>query len=122
MSTLRDALRDLSDDVFFDLLESDDAYLLVLDVPGATPESVSVSVAEETIAIEARREKLDDGEYRYLEENRPLLLDVELPLPDDAASETATAVERGVLELTVPKRPADGSETPLDSVERENAG
>ncbi|MFU8869450.1 Hsp20/alpha crystallin family protein [Natronococcus sp.] len=121
MSTLRDALRDLSDDVFFDLLESDDAYLLVLDVPGATPESVSVTVADETIAIEARREKLDDNQYRYLEENRPLLLDLELPLPADAATETATAVERGVLELTVPKRP-EGGEAPLDLADGENTG
>ncbi|AGB37809.1 Hsp20/alpha crystallin family protein [Natronococcus occultus] len=121
MSTLRDALRDLSEDVFFDLLESDDAYLLVLDVPGATAESVEVTVADGTVVVEARRQKLDDGEYRYLEENRPLLVDLELPLPDDAAGETAVTVERGVLELTVPKRPS-GGETPLDVADRENAG
>ncbi|NKE35842.1 Hsp20/alpha crystallin family protein [Natronococcus sp. JC468] len=121
MSTLRDALRDLSEDVFFDLLESDDAYLIVLDVPGATAESVEVTVADGTIAVEAHREKLADGEYRYLEENRPLLIDLELPLPDDAASEAAVTVERGVLELTVPKRSESG-EAPIDVADPENTG
>ena len=46
MSALRDALRDLPDAVFADLLESDDAYLLVIDLPGATAETVDVRVED----------------------------------------------------------------------------
>ncbi|MFC6716419.1 Hsp20/alpha crystallin family protein [Natrialbaceae archaeon GCM10025810] len=120
MSALRDALRDLSGDVFFDLLESDDAYLLVLDVPGATGETTDVSVENGRIEVEARRAK-DVGDYRYLEENRSLFLEVDLPLPSDA-SETGveTAVERGVLEVTMPKR-GDG-ETTIDIVDGGSEG
>lgn len=114
MSALRDALRDLSDAVFFDLLEGDDAYLLVLDLPGVSAETLDVVVEDERILVEARREKPDDGEYEYLQENRPLYLEADLPLPAEASETGAEAVvDRGVLELTLPKR----EETTIDVTE-----
>jgi HSP20 family protein len=120
MSALRDALRDLSEDVFFDLLESEDAYLLVLDLPGATAESTDVTVSNGRIVIDARREKAVENGYAYLTENRPVLVDVDLPLPADAAEADAEAsVERGVLELTLPKRSGD-DETSIDVVDPDN--
>ncbi|MDQ2050556.1 Hsp20/alpha crystallin family protein [Natronolimnohabitans sp. A-GB9] len=119
MSALRDALRDLSEDVFFDLLESEDAYLLVLDVPGVSADTLELAIEDGRISIDAHREKTPEGDYRYLEENRSLFLDVDLPLPDDAVGEQATAsVDRGVLELTVPKTSAS-SETTIDVVDGE---
>ncbi|MFC4543041.1 Hsp20/alpha crystallin family protein [Halosolutus amylolyticus] len=117
MSALRDALRDLSEDVFFDLLESEEAYLLVLDVPGASADSLDLSIEEGRISIEARREKDLADDYDYVEENRSLFLDLEVPLPDDAAeSESEAVVERGVLELTLPKR-SGVDETTIDVVD-----
>ncbi|WP_440770713.1 Hsp20/alpha crystallin family protein [Natronorubrum sp. DTA28] len=117
MSALRDALRDLSDDVFFDLLESEDAYLLVLDVPGVSADSLELSVEDGRISIDAHREKEPEDDYRYLEENRSLFLDVDLPMPADALETEAEAtVERGVLELHLPKTSGDG-ETTIDVVE-----
>ncbi|MFC7233016.1 Hsp20/alpha crystallin family protein [Saliphagus sp. GCM10025308] len=88
MSALRDALRDLSDAAFFDLLESDDSYLLVLDVPGVAAETVDVAVEDGRIRIEARRQKDLPEEYHYLEENRPLFVDVDLPCPTTRRSRT----------------------------------
>ena len=118
MSALRDALRDLSEDVFFDLLESEDAYLLVLDVPGVAADSLDLSVDDGRVSIEAHREKEPADDYRYLEENRSLFLDIDLPLPEDAAgSEADATVERGVLELTLPKTVDD--ETTIDVVDEE---
>ena len=112
MSALRDALRDLSDDVFFDLLESEDAYLLVLDVPGVTLESLDVAVEGGRLSVVARREKDQPGDYRYVEENRPVFVDITLPLPDDVSAETPSAeVDRGVLEIQIPKRT---TETTID--------
>ncbi|WP_254531771.1 Hsp20/alpha crystallin family protein [Natrinema gelatinilyticum] len=116
MSALRDALRDLSEDVFFDLLESKDAYLLILDVPGVSAESLDLTIEDGRISIDAHREKEPAGDYRYLEENRSLFFDVELPLPDDASDANAKAtVDRGVLELILPKRGVSG-ETTIDIV------
>ncbi|WP_081661434.1 Hsp20/alpha crystallin family protein [Halopiger djelfimassiliensis] len=118
MSALRDALRDLSEDVFFDLLENEGAYLLVIDLPGITAESVDLSVEDGRLSIEAQREKSLPDDYRYLEENRSLFFDLELPLPADASGDKAeAAVERGVLELTIPKSTAE--ETTIDVVDHE---
>lgn len=105
MSTLRDALRELPDAVFADLLESDDAYLLVLDLPGATAETVEMNVDRGRLLIEARREKDLPAEYRYVSEDRALFLDAELPLPLDATGAGAEAtMARGVLDIRLPKR------------------
>ncbi|WP_247002455.1 Hsp20/alpha crystallin family protein [Halosolutus gelatinilyticus] len=118
MSALRDALRELSEDVFFDLLESDDAYLLVIDVPGVSADSLDLSIEDGRIAIDARRAKDRVDDYDYVEENRPLFFEVDLPLPGDATESDAEAtVERGVLELRLPKQGT--SETSIDVVDGE---
>jgi len=112
MSALRDALRDLPDAVFADLLESEDAYLVVLDLPGATAATVDAHVEDGRLRLEAQREKDLPPEYRYVREDRSLFLDAELPLPPDATGTDAEAtMERGVLELRLPKtsRTADES-------------
>lgn len=105
MSALRDALRDLPDAVFADLLESDDEYVLVIDLPGATSDTTDLVADESRVTIEARRKKETPKGFRYIREDRPLFLDAELPLPPDALGDEAAAeLERGVLELTIPKR------------------
>ncbi|QSG06572.1 Hsp20/alpha crystallin family protein [Halapricum desulfuricans] len=116
MSALRDALQELPDAVFADLLESDDAYLLVVDLPGATAETVDAHVEGGRIVIEARREKGLPVEFEYVEEERSMFLDVELPLPPDASGTGAEGtVDNGVLELRLPKQTADPSATiPID--------
>ncbi|WP_458187519.1 Hsp20/alpha crystallin family protein [Haladaptatus sp. NG-WS-4] len=105
MSALRDALRELPDAVFADLLESDDAYLLVVDMPGVTEETIDIDVTNGRLQIEARREKEVPREFNYLNEERSLFLDAELPLPPDAAGAGGGAtIARGVLEITLPKQ------------------
>ena len=105
MSALRDALRDLPEAVFADALESEDAYLLVIDLPGVTAETLDLRVEKGRLVIEARREKDVSTDFEYVRENRSLFLDVELPLPPDATGAGAEAtVKRGVLELHLPKR------------------
>ncbi|MFB6171026.1 MAG: Hsp20/alpha crystallin family protein [Haloarculaceae archaeon] len=115
MSALREALRDLPDAVFADLLESEDAYLLVVDLPGATADTIDVTVDGARLQVEARREKDTPIEYRYLREERPLFLDAELPLPPDATGANAEGtMERGVLELRLPKSGATpGTRVPI---------
>jgi HSP20 family molecular chaperone IbpA len=112
MPSLRDALRELPDAVFADLLESEEEYMLVLDLPGATSETTDLSVGSNKLSIEARREKALPGEFRYVREDRSLFLDVEVPLPPDATGDGAAAsMERGVLELRLPKRSGTAEQT-----------
>ena len=121
MSALRDALRDLPDAVFADLLESDDGYVLVVDLPGATAETTEVLVEDGRIEIEGRREKAVPDGFEYVREDRPLFLDAELPLPNDADGAGADAeIDRGVLEISVPKREREVSRTiPVDDADDE---
>ena len=108
MSALRDALRDLPDAVFADFLESEEAYLLVVDLPGVSAETLDIVVSDGRVRLEARREKDVPPEFRYEREERSMFLDAELPLPPDATAEGAEAsVDRGVLELRLPKRRAE---------------
>jgi HSP20 family protein len=116
MSALRNALRDLPDAVFADVLEGEAAYLVVLDLPGVRASGVDVSATRGRLRIEARREKDLPREFRYLREDRALFLDVDLPLPPNANAEAASGeIHNGVLELTLPKR-EQNSETriPID--------
>ncbi|MGM0447526.1 MAG: Hsp20/alpha crystallin family protein [Methanobacteriota archaeon] len=121
MSALRDALRDLPDAVFADLLESDEGYVLVVDLPGAAAETTEVLVEDGRIDIEGRREKTVPEGFEYVREDRPLFLDAELPLPSDADGTGADAeIDRGVLKISLPKRESDVSRTiPVDDADDE---
>jgi HSP20 family molecular chaperone IbpA len=115
MSTLRESLLDLSGATFADLLESDDAYLVVIDLPGATAETTKISVETGRVTIEAHRRKNVPHAFRYEREERPVILDVDLPIPPDATSEDASAsIDRGVLELRLPKSEDVGREIPVE--------
>lgn len=106
---LRDALGELPETVFADLLEDDEAYVLVIDLPGVTAETVDVTIDGGRLKIEARREKDVPRDFSYLTEERSLFLDADLPLPPDATGADAEgSIERGVLTLTLPKSDADG--------------
>lgn len=121
MSALRDALRDLPDPVFADLLESAEAYLLVIDLPGVSDETLDVRAEGPHLRIEARREKSLPMAFRYLREDRPLFLDADLPLPPDVLGEEAEgSLDRGTLTLRLPKRGAT-SETSIPITVREDA-
>ena len=112
MSALREALQELPEAVFADLLEHDEEYLVVLDLPGATGETTEVTADARRVRIEARREKDVPEGFSYVREERSLFLDADLPLPPDAVGEDAHAtIDRGVLELRVPRRTHDSGTT-----------
>lgn len=114
MSTLRDALGDLPDPVFADLHESEGAYLLVVDLPGVSSDTLDVRAEGPRLTIEARREKEVPAAFRYRREDRPLFVDVELPLPPEVAGDEAEGtLERGALALRLPKRTEAGTTIPI---------
>jgi HSP20 family molecular chaperone IbpA len=115
MSALREALRNLPEAVFADLLESEDAYKLVVDLPGVNPETLDLTVEGRRLRIEARRGKDHPPEFRYLREDRSLFLDADLPLPPDATEDGAEAsIDRGVLHVTLPKHSSTTTTIEID--------
>lgn len=119
MAALREALEGLPDAVYADVLESDEGYLLVVDLPGTTEETVDVHVDGRTLHVEARREKSVPDEFRYVSEDRSLFLDATLPLPPDAGDDiSSVTVDRGVLEVRLPKGgPESGLSIPVEDKE-----
>ncbi|MFB6361855.1 MAG: Hsp20/alpha crystallin family protein [Halobacteriales archaeon] len=116
MSSLRNAMRGLPRAAAADLLERDDAYLLVIDLPGASAATTEITVDDGRLRIEAQREKdVPDG-FQYRREDRSLFIDIELPLPPDAATADATAtLEAGVLELELPRAAGEnGTSIPIE--------
>ena len=109
---MRDALRSLPRPVYADLRESPTEYLLVIDLPGATADTVDATVAGGRVTIEASRTKARPAGSTYVDEERPVFLDVELPLPPDATGAGAEGeMADGVLELRIPKRSATATAT-----------
>ncbi len=100
-----------------DLLESDDAYLVVFDAPGATASDLQVRYVDDRVELrlDRFREFYDDYEMTY--PGRGLALDGSVTLPEDAVvdAETAAATLKanGTLHVTIPK--ATAHETGADS-------
>ncbi|MFB6154139.1 MAG: Hsp20/alpha crystallin family protein [Halodesulfurarchaeum sp.] len=115
MRSIREALRSLPEAVFADLLESADAYLLVLDLPGVTDEGIDLRAGDHHLELEAHREKRVPEGFEYRDEGRSLFLDATIPLPPDALPGEATAtMESGVLEVTLPKEATQTREIPIE--------
>jgi len=93
-----------------DLLESDDAYLVVFDAPGATASDLQVRYVEDRVEVrlDRFREFYDDYEMTY--PGRGLALDGSVTLPEDAVvdAEAASATLKGdgTLHVEIPKTEA----------------
>ncbi len=97
-----------------DLLESDEAYLVVFDGAGATAADISVRFEGNTLSVDVDRfREFHDG-YEMLFPGRGLALGGEVSLPDgasvDADSAEATLTKNGTLEVLIPKTESAGDE------------
>ena len=103
-----------------DLLESDDAYLVVFDAPGATASDLQVRYIDDRVEVrlDRFREFYDDYEMTY--PGRGLALDGSVTLPEDAvvdaAAATATLQGNGTLHVEIPNAAADevDADEPVD--------
>ena len=92
----------------YDVLESDDAYLVVFDAPGAQRKDVQVRFldGEIRVRIDRFRDFYEGFEMRF--PGRGLSLDGSAPIPQETAvdpdSATATVTGAGTLQVRLPKR------------------
>jgi HSP20 family molecular chaperone IbpA len=91
-----------------DVLESDDAYLVVLDAPGAEHEDVQVRYEGNVVAVRVDRFRdLQEG-FEMRVPGRGLSLSGEVDLPEgahvDIEAAEATLTDNGTVRVRVPKR------------------
>lgn len=89
-----------------DVLETDDAYHVTLEVPGVGEEEMEVFVHPDALVVSGRRSCCAPGAAQYhVAEIRygPFRFDMTLPADADADGVAATT-DHGLLRLRVPKR------------------
>ncbi len=102
-----------------DVLESETEYLVVIDVPGATPSDVRVRYVDGAVAVSVDRfREFNDGfEMRF--PGRGLQLDGRVDLPDDAVVDPDAAraelQSNGTLQVYLPKVGGKEAESEAES-------
>ena len=90
-----------------DLLEGEDAYLVVFDAPGATGSDVQVRYADGTVHVRIDRFREFHEGFEMVFPGRGMVLDGKTNLPEDALVDvdhaTATLTREGTLEIRVPR-------------------
>jgi len=110
----------------YDVLESDDAYLVVFDAPGVDPADVQVQFSGRTVEVrlDRFREFREGFEMRFPGRGLTLAGTAELPEGADVtpAGAGATLTHAGTLQVEIPKSDADGSGDATVSVSRDDGG
>ena len=92
----------------FDLVESEDAYILRADVPGLLEENLDVSVHEGVLTVGGSRDEqaLDEGAGFLIRERTHGSFERRLRLPKNADAEQVSAkLDAGVLAISIAKKP-----------------
>ncbi len=91
----------------YDLLESDDAYLVVFDAPGVRGEDLNVTFLDRTVEVELDRFRDFYDGYEMLFPGRGVSLSGSAELPPDAdvtpQGANATLTRNGTLQVEIPK-------------------
>jgi len=89
-----------------DVVEDEGGWRLVFEVPGASPDAVTVEVKERVVVLRGVRPPTERGSGRFLRLERSTgPFERALELPEDADAERARAFfQDGLLVLSVPKR------------------
>ncbi|KDS90463.1 heat-shock protein Hsp20 [Halorubrum saccharovorum] len=92
----------------YDLLESDDAYLVVFDAPGVRGEDLNVTFLDHTVEVELDRFRDFYDGYEMLFPGRGVSLSGSAELPPDAnvtpQGANATLARNGTLRVEIPKK------------------
>ena len=90
-----------------DIQESDDAFILLADIPGVEPNDIEVSMDNGVLTIQGERKSAratDKENYKRVERQYGLFYR-RFTLPDTAnADEIEAHSEHGVLKVTIPKQ------------------
>lgn len=95
-----------------DLSESNDDYLIELEVPGLDPDQLNITVSDRTLTIKGEKERITDQNSRdyHRVERRFGTFTRQVHLPEMAREDNVEAeYERGVLRISIPKSTASST-------------
>jgi HSP20 family molecular chaperone IbpA len=88
-----------------DMLESDDEFLVLINVPGCDEESIDLRFVKGNLKVRAERDEDHEG-YRLVSEGRPKRIAETVPVPAEVEVDDAEATyDNGVLRVRLPKAP-----------------
>lgn len=88
-----------------DLVESEDEFKIVLDLPGLTRKEINIALKEQVLTVKGERAaELKEGESYTRRERRNGVFSRSFALPDNVnAAETDARLQKGVLTIIMPK-------------------
>ena len=96
-----------------DIKESEQSYVLEMEIPGVDKNAITVSVYNDTVTVETevRQENDANQEYKWLHRERNFgKISRTVALPEEVDEDAANArFENGVLHLTLPKKRTSAS-------------
>ena len=97
-----------------DLYETDDTFVLEMEVPGFAEKELTVDVTDSTVSVKgARKEEKEEKDRSYiLHERLERSFERRFTLPGDAnTSKLAATFKDGVLKVSTPKAPVEPKRT-----------
>lgn len=95
-----------------DVSETENSYILQLDLPGVTKEAVKVRIEGRKISIDAEQTRAEarEGEQSLYRERAVTRFSRQINLPKEVTQSNSSAkLDNGVLTLTLSKRQLEGS-------------
>ncbi len=102
---------DTGEDVPADLVETEEEYVAVFDLPGYERDAVDVQLADRTLTVSAERDTDREGEYvRQERSGGSVSRTLSLPSVVEVGATSAT-YENGVLTVRLPRRTGGNGES-----------
>ena len=94
-----------------DIVEEDERFILMLEIPGVDPQTIDVSVEDNVLSISGSRkaDEISEKAEVHRRERRAGDFKRSFTLPDSVQADGISATGKfGVLEVNIPKKPVEG--------------
>lgn len=98
-----------------DIIESDDSYTILLDLPGLSKKEINVALKDNVLTVKGERAgELDESEAYRRQERSTGVFSRSFALPENVdGNETEARFQNGVLKISMPKRDVPGDSTSI---------
>lgn len=89
----------------WDIIECNNFYLLIADIPGINVSDIKIFVKNNTLTIEAEKlNEIEDNDKKYhFKEREPISFNRSMILPNNTSENVTASYKNGVLRVTISK-------------------